>query len=418
MFEKAEFVVKFAQMYQPTKLTLKKYADVLIKFALGGGKGIKRGDVVFLQVPESARSMLNPLVESVLEVGGHPLVHYTPEGTDRWMSVDRVFLENAAPSQIKYIPKNYLLGRVKDCDHFVSIISTNNKKALQGIDSRKIMMRQKAIKFYKDARDKKENQGKLTWTLALYGTEAMAREANLSLRAYWNQIIKACYLDVTDPIAKWVKITSDIEKYKSKLNKLNIDRLLIRGEDVGLIVKIGKGRQWLGGSGRNIPSFEIFISPDWRGTEGWVRFNKPLYRYGNLIEGIELQFKKGRVVKAMAKKNEKLLREMIKVENADKIGEFSLTDSRFSRIDKFMAETLFDENAGGKFGNFHIALGSAYKDSYPGNQARLSKSQWDKLGYNDSAVHTDVISTTDREVTAVLASGEKKVIYKSGKFTL
>jgi aminopeptidase len=72
-------------------------------------------------------------------------------------------------------------------------------------------------------------------------------------------------------------------------------------------VKIGEKRQWVGGTGRNIPSFEIFTSPDWRGTDGWIRFNQPLYAYGTLIEGVELEFKKGIIVKAMAKKNEKVL---------------------------------------------------------------------------------------------------------------
>ena len=55
---------------------------------------------------------------------------------------------------------------------------------------------------------------------------------------------------------------------------------------------------WVGCSGRNIPSFEIFTSPDWRGTEGWISFNQPLYRYGNLVRGIRLEFSDGRVVRA------------------------------------------------------------------------------------------------------------------------
>src|SRR4030043_960080 len=119
-------------MYQPSDKILEKYANVLVNFALGGGKGIKAGEVVFLQIPESAKQILNPLVKSVLRSGGHPLIHYSPEGTDRWMYVDRVFFENANEEQIKYLPKNYLLGRVKDCDHFLSMISTTNKKALAG----------------------------------------------------------------------------------------------------------------------------------------------------------------------------------------------------------------------------------------------------------------------------------------------
>jgi aminopeptidase len=405
-------------MYAPSENILKKYADVLVKFALGSGQGIKKGEAIFLQVPESAKSILNPLVLSVLESGGYPIISFTPEGTDRWMSVDRVFLENASNQQTKYLPKNYLLGRIKDSDHMLYIISTNNKHDLEGVDSKKIMLRQAAVGFYKDARDKKENAGKLTWTLALFGTEAMAKEAGLTLRQYWDQIIKACFLDKPDPIAKWKSVFANVEKTREKLSKLEIEELFIKGKTVDLTIKIGRGRKWLGGSGRNIPSFEIFTSPDWRATEGWVKFSEALYVYGNLVENVELEFKKGRVVKVNASKNKNLVAEMIKVPGADKVGEFSLTDRRFSKITHFMAETLFDENMGGKFGNFHLALGSAYKDAYTGDSSKISKKNWEALGYNESSVHTDIISTDDKTVTAVLESGKSKVIYRNGMFDL
>jgi len=109
---------------------------------------------------------------------------------------------------------------------------------------------------------------------------------------------------------------------------------------------------------------------------------------------------------------------MLKTTNADKLGEFSLTDSRMSRISHIMAETLFDENIGGPFGNTHVAIGMAYKDCYKGQAAKLTEADWAKRGYNDSAEHTDMISTSDRTVTAMLASGQKLVIYQNGRYSL
>jgi aminopeptidase len=161
----------------------------------------------------------------------------------------------------------------------------------------------------------------------------------------------------------------------------------------------------------------VFISPDWRGTSGHIEFNQPLYRYGNLIEGIKLDFREGRVVNFSASKNENVLKSMIATKNADKIGEFSLTDKRLSRIDKFMAETLFDENISGPWGNTHLALGSSYHDSYTGDPAKVTRFQWASMGYNNSVVHTDIISTTKRTVTAYLEDGSSQVIYKDGEFT-
>ncbi len=399
-------------MYTPSPEILKKYADVLIKFALWGGKGVQPGDVVFIQVPECAKPMLKPLQIAVLEAKAHPLIHYIPEG------ITRSFFDNASDKQLTFMPEQYLRERVNAATHFVSMISTDDKYELQGVDPKKIMMANKAAKFYMDARRDKEDQGKLTWTLALYGTEAMAKDANASLEEYWQQIIQACFLDEENPISKWQQVAKDIETIRHKLNDLRIEWLHVEGESIDLKVKVGPNRQWLGGSGRNIPSFELFISPDWRGTSGHIAFNQPLYRYGNLIEGIELTFKDGLVVEAKATKNEALLKEMLAVENANKIGEYSLTDKRFSRITRFMGETLFDENMGGEFGNTHLAVGMAYRDSYDQDVTQVTEAGWQEMGFNDSVVHTDIISTADRTVTATTQDGKKMVIYQNGMFTL
>jgi aminopeptidase len=245
----------------------------------------------------------------------------------------------------------------------------------------------------------------------------MADEAGLSLKEYWEQIIEACYLREDDPVAKWKRVQAEIEEIKDKLDALPIDTLHIKGDDVDLHIKIGEHRKWLSGGGKNIPSFEIFTSPDWRGTNGSIRFNQPLYYSGKRIAGVSLRFENGIVVESSATENQDALKEMIAQENADKVGEFSLTDKRHSRITKFMATTLFDENMGGEFGNTHIALGNAYKDTFTGDMATVSDEQWAEMGYNSCPkVHTDIISTTNRTVTAILRDGSEKTIYRNGQF--
>jgi aminopeptidase len=123
-------------------------------------------------------------------------------------------------------------------------------------------------------------------------------------------------------------------------------------------------------------------------------------------------------VKANAAKNGKLLHELIAQRNADKIGEFSLTDRRFSRISRFMAETLFDENFGGRHGNVHLALGRAYHDACSVDPKKMTKKDFNDLGFNDSPEHTDIVATTDRIVTAILKDRSEKVIYKGGEFKI
>jgi len=188
---------------------------------------------------------------------------------------------------------------------------------------------------------------------------------------------------------------------------------------VDLKVGVGKNRQWRAGGGNNIPSYEVFTSPNWSETEGWISFNQPFYRHGKKIEGIQLWFEKGKVVKSKATKNHSLLKEMLNSKNGNKLGEVSLTDSRLSRIDHFMAETLYDENTGGRYGNTHVAIGSSFRDCFKGKiNSKWKDSDWDKLGFNNSQVHSDFVSTTDRTATATLQDGKEMIIYKDGKFTI
>ncbi len=399
-------------MYCPSTKILDKYADVLVNFALNSGRGVKKGEVVFLQVPESAKPLLISLQRSVLKSGAHAIIQYLPD------EMSREFFELADDDQLKFFPATFLRGRVKQADHFLMVLAETNYHELEGIDPKKIMDRNMVFKPYKEWRDKKENAGKMTWTIGLFPTPAMAKEANMTLREAWNQVIKACFLNYADPVKKWQRIQKKSNQIRKKLNQLEIVSVNIKSKNTDLNIIIGENRQWLGGGGRNIPSFEIFTSPDWRGTNGYIYCDQPLYRHGNIVKDIKLTFKDGIVIESSAASGEKVLKELIKVENSDKIGEFSLTDKRFSKINKFMAETLYDENFGGPYGNTHIALGASYKDTYSGKLNKLSEKDFANLGYNDSAVHTDIISTENRVVTATLKSGKKIILYKDGQFQI
>lgn len=392
------------------KKILEKYARVLVNFALGGGKGIKKGDVVYVQFDETAKPFAHEILKAILKSGGNPIMRM---GSDDFF---KTFLELSSEEQLQFFPKKYYKALVDTIDHRIAILSNKDPLFLKGIDPKKIILANKSVQLFKKWTFEKEDKGKLTWTLALYPTAGQAKQAGLTLKEYWEQVIKACFLDYKDPLKKWREVFEKIEELKKKINSMEIKTLHFKAKDTDLKIGLGEKRKFAGGGGRNIPSFEIFTSPDWRLVEGKVYFDLPLYRYGNKIEGIYLEFKKGKVVKARAKKNEKLLQELIKQKNADKVGEISLTDKRFSRIDKFMANTLYDENFGGKFGNMHLALGSSYHDCYAGDPKKLKASDWKRLGFNESPEHTDIIQTVNREVYAELKNGVKKLIYKDGEW--
>jgi len=397
---------------------LKKYAQVMVHYALNNGNGINKGETVFLVGQECSKDLFIAIAKEIFTAGGNVITHYLPDNT-RNGSLARFVLEHGSEEQFSFFATPYWQGIVNATDHILSIISEPDIHVFEGLPSSKVSRMNSARAPYFAMREKKEQEGKLSWTLCLYGTQSMADEAGLTLDEYWNQIIEACYLREEDPVSKWKQIQREIEEIKNKLDALEIEKLNIQGDGVDLEVKIGTNRKWLGGTGRNVPSFEVFTSPDWRGTNGYINFNQPLYYSGKRIAGVMLRFENGVVIESSATENEDALKEMIAQENANRVGEFSLTDKRHSRITKFMATTLFDENAGGEFGNTHIALGNAYKDTYPGDISKVTQEQWEDMGYNSCPkVHTDIVSTTNRTVTAFLKDNFKRVIYKDGMFVL
>ena len=400
-------------MYTPSQEILNKYADILINFALRNWKWIKKGDVVFVYIPECAKPFYIPLQQAILKAWWHPIMKYSPDG------VTRSFYENASDEQLEFIPKEYKEWEIKSKTHSIWIYAEADKHELDWIDTSKIMKRIKANKPYRELLDKKKRNWEFSWTLLLYGTQAMADEVNLSLKEYREEIIKACFLDFEDPISERKKQMKVIEKYINKLDILPIESLHILWKDVDLNVKIWLDRKWMSWRWVNIPSFEIFTSPDRRHTQWRIKFSQPLYRYWSLIKWIELTFKDWKVTKATAEENNKLLQEMIKIENMDKLWEFSLTDKRTSRITKFMWETLYDENVWGEFGNTHVALWKAFDESYNWDKLKLDDPKFkESIWLNISVEHVDIVSTTDRTVTATLQDWTQKIIYKNWQFTL
>ncbi len=131
----------------------------MVKFALGGGKGIKHGDVVYLNGSESVKPLFLAVRRAIWEAGGHALIHYFPEGEDRYnFSAD--FFEKAKDHQLDFFPAKYFRGLVDEIDHVLFILGDSDPHALKDSDPKKIMRRGKAMKQFLDWRRQKEHQGK------------------------------------------------------------------------------------------------------------------------------------------------------------------------------------------------------------------------------------------------------------------
>ena len=395
-----------------TKDHVGRYADALLwgLFKARDGR-FKRGDIVLIRYDSAGMSLVEILYDKLLDRGMHiiPRCGLSPhmersffgKGVGRQLVFqppgEKELYESLAGSIFVHAPES--LTHLKDADP---------KKIAKAVIARKVM---------RGILDRREETGEFGWTLCTFPTPELARNAGLSLAQYTDQIIKACFLDSDNPTSRWESVYRHAGTIKKWLNGMSVSYYHVESDRVDLRIKPGKQRRWIGVSGHNIPSFELFLSPDWRGTEGYYFANQPSFRSGNYVRDIRLIFEKGRAMKVEAASGEDFALQQLSMDTgASRVGEFSLTDRRFSRIDRFMADTLFDENYGGKWGNCHIALGASYSDTYDGNPAELTKGMKRNLGFNDSALHWDLVNTERKRVQAHLSNGDIATIYEDGVF--
>ncbi len=131
----------------------------------------------------------------------------------------------------------------------------------------------------------------------------------------------------------------------------------MKGPDIDLTLSVD-GRKFISSDGKlNMPDGEIFTSPVEESVNVWVRFTYPAIRIGREVEGVELHFDDGQVVKATAKKNKAYLQSMLDTdEGARYLGEFAIGTNK--RINRFIKNILFDEKLGG---TIHLALGYGFE---------------------------------------------------------
>ncbi len=395
-----------------TKGQLDKYSEVLLwGLKTSRAQKFNKNGIVLIQFECQAIKLAEILQAKFLDMGMNPIMRL-----GKTSAMERNFFKKANNKQLAFMTPG---EKELNCNLSGSVFlrAPDSLTHLSDIDPKRIAKALLAAKPLRDILRKREEMGLYGWTLCMLPTQELAKQAELNLSEYSNKIIKACYLDKADPLKAWKTIYRDATAIKKWMNSMDVDYYHIESKGIGLKITPGEKRKWIGISGHNIPSFEIFVSPDWRGTHGVYYANLPSFRSGNYVEGVRLIFKKGSVTKIEAEKGEEFVKKQLSMDKgASKIGEFSLTDKRFSRIDKFMANTLFDENYGGRYGNCHLAVGSSYSNSYDGAPSKLTKTKKEKLGFNDSALHWDLVNTENKTVTAHLKNGKNIVVYENGMF--
>ena len=391
---------------------LDNYADILI----WGLKTSRRtpfssGDVVLLRFDAQALPLAEAVYARLLDLRVHPVLRLNPTA-----GMERSFFDLSSYNQLVFQApgEQELMERLNGV---ISLLAPEALTHLSGANPEDIALTQVARKPLRDIMQRREEEGSLGWTLCLYPTPALAAAAGLSLEDYAAQIRAACLLDHSQPVHDWTLMWCEMQEIKAWLSSLDILSLHVESACVDVRLTLGQSRRFIGLTGHNIPSFEVYVSPDWRGTDGVYFADLPTFRSGNLIRGVRLTFEDGRLTAAGAEEGQDFVQRQLAMDpGASRVGEFSLTDRRFSRIDHFMAHTLFDENFGGAHGNCHLALGGSYADTYAGDPATLTTERKETLGFNASALHWDLVNTEDKRVRAKLAGGSTLTIYENGQF--
>jgi aminopeptidase len=233
----------------------------------------------------------------------------------------------------------------------------------------------------------------------------------------WEKVAFCMRLDEPDPVAAWREQMARLDARAAALTALRPDALRYRGPDTDLTVGILSTARW--GSARfrtssgidyvaNLPTEEIFTTPDPRRAEGTIRSSMPLSLGGRIIRGLELTFEDGRIVDVAAEEGADLVRsQLATIENADRLGEVALVtkESRVGQSGTLFFDTLFDENAA-----CHIAYGMGLAYAFDGEP---------DPAINVCNIHIDfMVGAPELEVDAVLADGTEVPLIRHEEWQL
>jgi len=345
------------------------------------------GDRVAITAAFAAEPLVRALYELVLDRGGHPHVLFDLPGQDESLYA------HASDEQLDYVSPFHKMA-FEAFEVLIKIRAETNTRALSNVDPLRQARRQKTLSTLLQAQMRRGADKSLRWMSTLYPTQAYAMEAEMGFDEYQDFVFRAMHADegTPDPVAYWQWIEQEQKRIVERIEGHNCIEL--HGPNVDLSLSI-KGRSFRNASGQhNLPDGEIYTGPVEDSAKGWVRYTYPAVYQGRIVEGIELTFDEGRVVKATATRNQDFLLQMLDTDaGARYLGEFAIGTN--FEINRFTRNILFDEKIGG---SFHMALGAGYPETG---------------SLNKSIIHWDMICDL-RKDSEICVDGE--VVYRNEDF--
>ena len=397
-----------------------KYIKLLIDRCLN----FKKSNSLFISYDKVNKSFVDRLIKYAKNKG---IEDIEVDEEDIFLLHDK--LNNLSIKEIKedkYFDKSIWDEYAKKNASFL-MLETEFPHVMDDVDSEKLALAKTINRNTRQEFRKKEITYEIPWCIAALPNEIWAKDIfKNDFNAYEkleNVIYEMCMVDKDDPVLEWEKYRKFVGEKVEILNNLEIKKLHYTNNlGTDLKIEMPKNVRWSSIADKledemfvNMPSYEIFASPNYLKTEGIVYNSKPLMYNGGLIDNFYIKFSEGKVVDFDAEVGYDILKEIIEGDkNSDYLGEVALVnfDSPISNTGLVFGTTLFDENA-----SCHLALGDGFPHCIVGGE-KFSSDELLSSGINQSKNHVDfMIGTKDLKIEAETNKG-KKMIFEDGNFVI
>ena len=397
----------------------RKYAKFLIQRCLS----MKAGEPLLISYLTEQQDFVKIVIEEAKRIGITDIHHVCYDGKKT-----KDILMNSSLDEIEKEPyfNRRIIKDVYDKGGSLLSLTSYSYPMLNEVPSdKKKMMSKVKIETQEDA-VKARSIYKFPWCVAAVSTKQWADKLNLSSEdELWNLIFKMTLVDQEDVIKAWDDKIKDNTQKRDLLNKLKLVKLKYKSKN-GTDLEIGlpKNVIWWGAAKKsfdktkdlivNMPTEEVFTTPDRTKVNGIVCSSRPLLIKGKIIDEFKLTFKDGKVEEASASNDNDTLLELIKdLDGMDHLGECAFVDydSPISNINMIFNSILIDENA-----SCHLALGKGFPSCIP-NGELMGDHELLKNGINQSKNHVDfMVGTPDLNITGTDLYGNEVPLFIDGNF--
>ncbi len=401
-----------------TQATLERYARLIVEVGLN----LQPGQLLAIGcLLEHA-----PLARAVAErayAGGARFVDvlYTDQ------HVRRSHIAHAPASDLGWSPP-WLVARLEELERaggaLLSIGGNPDPDLLAGLDGKRVAASRMAAVAETSIR---LSNGGCNWSVVAFPTEGWSRAVfgAPDVERLWAAVTTAVRLDEADPVAAWREHIAALNERAARLNEREFETLHYWGPGTDLSIGLLRDSIWRAAVGEsrgiihvpNMPTEEVFTTPDARRVDGVVAATYPLLLQGAVVRELRVRFKDGRAVEISAEEGETLVRAHLATdEGAARLGEIALVDrsSRVATTGLVFHDTLFDENAAS-----HLAFGSAILHSVRAPAGELEAAARHARGINNSSVHTDfMIGSPSLAVDGITSGGDAVPVMRDGAFIL